>query len=380
MRKSQLLTQLLVLLLIGLGYSACSEEIEEEENEDLIILEGQVRIQDTFEIREGKELLIRPGSEITFSPGAIFVAHGNLYIEGTEDMPIRLIAEDPIGDHRIITAKSGCKIFNLKHTEVIDGLITSFSTDNHFRYVTFRNSKSLEWNDAVARFWFGSILIEDCIVDWNNQGEGLLLHNVQSPIVQNCTFKKVPDAVEYIHCKNGSILGNHFEDMNDDAIDQNHCYNTLIKDNTFYNVKDKALELGSESFGSSDSLFVINNLFVDCRVAVNVKESSFARVENATFYNNEISLDIHTAEDSTRVSKAEMFRSVVIGSDLPASVNPRSIAILSDCLSDKALPDGTNNVVSMVEFNDAENNDFSIISGVFPQGFNAQTIGYQPPQ
>lgn len=348
-------------------------------NEDTIVLDGLIRIQDTFEIREGKELIIKPGSEITFSPGAIFVAHGNLFIEGTEDNPIKLIAEEPIEDHRIITAKSGCKIFNLKHTEVIDGLITSYSTDNHFRYVTFRNSKQLKWDDAVARFWYGSILIEDCNVEWNNQGEGFLLHNVQSPMVRNCTFDKVPDAIEYIHCKNGNIIGNHFQNMNDDAIDQNHCFNTMIKDNTFFNVKDKALELGSEKFGSSDSLFVINNLFVDCRVAVNVKESSFARVENATFYNNEISLDIHTHEDSMRVSKAEMFRSVVIQSDLHASVNPRSIAIIGDCLSDETALEGTNNVISTVDFNDPDNFDFTITSGVLPEGMTFSSIGFQKP-
>ena len=369
--------QLIIFILLGIGFIQCSSDKPKE----IIKLEGIVRIQDTFEISEGKELLVMPGTEITFSPGAIFVAHGNLIMEGTEEKPIKLIAEDPIKDHRIITAKSGCKIFTLKHAEVIDGLITSYSSDNHFRYVTFRNKYNLRWNDAVARFWYGKILIEDCVVDWNNQGEGFLLHSVQAPVVQNCIFKKVPDAVEYIHCNNGSILGNHFEDMNDDAIDQNHCYNTLIKDNTFFNVKDKALELGSEKMGSSDSLFVINNLFVDCRVALNVKESSFARVENATFYNNEISIDLHTHDDSTRVSKAEIFNSVIINStQLAASVTPRSIAIIKNCLSDEVLPDGTNNIVSTVNVKDPANNDYTIISSEFPQGLTSETIGYQKPK
>lgn len=376
MRNSGFL--LILLTLFGISFNACTED--EVEDEDQIIIEGIVRIQDTFEIREGKSLRIMPGAEVTFSPGAIFVAHGNLFIEGTEEKPIRLIAEDPIEDHRIITTKSGCKIFTLKHTEVIDGLITSYQTDNHFRYVTFKNSKKLKWNDAVARFWYGSILIEDCIVDWNNEGEGFLLHNVVEPVIQNCIFKSVPDAIEYLHCQSGKILGNHFQDMSDDAVDQNHCFNTLIKDNAFYNVKDKALELGSERFGSSDSLFVINNLFVGCRVALNVKESSYARVENATFYNNEISIDIHTHEDSTRVSKAEIFSSVVINSDLPASVNPRSIAIISDCVSDEALPNGTNNIVSDIQFKDPSNNDFTIISGTLPQGFTIESIGYHAPK
>ena len=376
MRFKDLLLLFAIILTIGL--TSCSDKSDDGSNQ--IIMEGIVRIQDTFEIKEGKELVIMPGSEVTFDPGAIFVAHGNLIIEGTEENPIKLIAEDPIEDHRIITAKSGCKIFKLRHTEVIDGLITSYQSDNHFQYVTFRNQYQLRWNDAVARFWFGKVLIEDCTVEWNNQGEGFLLHKVQSPLIQNCSFSKVPDAVEYIHCNNGQVIGNHFEGMGDDAIDQNHCFNTLIKDNTFYNVKDKALELGSERFGSSDSLFVINNLFVGCRVAVNVKESSYAKIENATFYNNKISLDIHTHEDSTRVSKAEMYNSVVVNSELPASVNPRSIAILGNCLSDEALPDGTNNIVGAVQFADPENGDFQIISTILPEGIPKESLGYQAPK
>ena len=94
---------------------SCSED-DGPMDGDTIVLDGIITIQDTFEIREGKALRIMPGSEITFAPGAIFVAHGNLYIEGTEDKPITLLAEEPIDDHRIITAKSGCKVFNLMHT------------------------------------------------------------------------------------------------------------------------------------------------------------------------------------------------------------------------------------------------------------------------
>ncbi len=367
---------LIITFIFCIAFTSCSDK----NVDDQIIMEGVVRIADTFEIQKGQELVIKPGSEITFAPAAIFVAHGNLIIEGTKEMPIKLIAEDPIEDHRIITAKSGCKVFKLRHAEVTNGLITSYMSDNHFQHVIFKNKYKLKWDDAVARFWHGKVLIEDCTVEWNNQGEGFLLHKVQAPIVQNNTFIRVPDAVEYIHCKNGFILGNHFQDMNDDAIDQNHCFNTLIKDNTFFNVKDKALELGSEKMGSSDSLFVINNLFVGCRVAVNVKESSYAKVENATFYNNKISLDIHTHADSTRASKAEMYNSVVINSDMPASVNPRSIAVLGNCMSDEELPEGKNNIVSAIKFKDPENKDFTIVSEDFPQGESAETVGFQAPK
>ncbi|MEM9546364.1 MAG: right-handed parallel beta-helix repeat-containing protein [Bacteroidota bacterium] len=378
MRLTDFLQLFSLFLLIGL--TSCSKD-NTIDDDDIIYMEGLVRIDDTLVIEEGKELRILPGTEVTFAPAAIFVAHGNLIIEGTSDNPIKLIAEDPIEDHRIITAKSGCEIFTMKHVEVQDGLITSFMSKNHFRYVTFRNDQKLRWNDAVARFWFGSVLIEDCVVEWNNEGEGFLLHSVPAPIVRNNRFIKVPDAVEYIHCKYGSIIGNYFEGNGDDAIDQNHCFKTMIRDNQFYYVKDRALELGSENMGSSDSLFVINNLFVGCKVALNIKESSFAIVENATFYRNKISIDIHTSPDSSRISKAEIYKSVVIESEqLPASLSPGSEAVLQDCVSDEALPDGVNNIISNIEFRDPENDDFTIIGGELPTGLTVETIGYQAPE
>ena len=369
-----------VLFSLLIVTSGCSDD-DEISSDDIIVMEGIVSIQDTFEISEGKELLIMPGTEVTFEPGALFVAHGNLTIEGTEEAPIKLIAKDPIGDHRIIQGKSGCKELRIKHTEIENGLITSYLTDNHFQFVTFRNDQSLKWNDAVARFWFGKVLIEDCLIEWNNQGEGFLLHNVQAPVIRNNDFYRVPDAIEYLHCNNGIVSGNYFEGMNDDGVDQNHCFHTMIRDNIFYKVKDRALELGSEKFGSSDSLYVINNLFVDCKVAVNIKESSFARVQNSTFFGNWISIDVHTPEDSTRISRAEVFNSVIINnSSLPASVNPRSEAMIMNCMSDEALPEGTNNIISNVAFRDPENFDFTIISSEFPEGFDASNIGYQSPQ
>ena len=183
--------------------------------------------------------------------------------------------------------------------------------------------------------------------------------------------------MEYLHCRFGEITDCVFENMNDDGIDQNHCYHTLIANNEFYNVKDKALELGSESFGSSDSLFVINNLFVQCRVAINVKESSYAKIENATFYQNEISLDVFTSPDSTTISSAEMFSSIIVESDLDVSSNPRSETSISFCSSENELNYGPTNTHGDILLTDPQNRDFSIQEAVFPEGYSRENFGYQ---
>lgn len=374
----QLMRKFILPLLLLIIFFACKKEDLQPE---IIIIrwEGTVSVSDTFTIEENEKLIIAPGTTVNFAPAAIINANGDISIEGKPDSIIRLIVENPIGNHRIISAKGSCQNFLLGYTEITNGLVTSFQTKNYFHHVTFTNNQPLVWDDAVARFWNGSLVVEDCIVDWNNQGEGFLLHELTAPSIKNCLFKRVPDAVEYIDCTDGEIIGCWFENMNDDAIDQNHCFNTLIKDNVFYKVKDRALELGSEAFGRSDSLYIINNLFVDCTVAINVKEASFAIIENATFYNNKISLDVLNEEGNEILSRAELSKSVFVGGDLHLSESPNSMAFLSQCMSDKTLLEGPANIKVPIEFVDAANFDFTIVASEFPEGMNAESIGYRKP-
>jgi len=359
---------------------ACSDNkpkgIKHAKCDNATVWQGDMTITDTFKIEEGHCLVIEPGANITFEPGALILAFGNVYIEGTEAQPILMTANEPVGDHRILWGKSGMKVLKIKHTTINNGLITSYMTDNHFDQVTFTNKHKLKWNNAAARFWHGKILIENCTFNWNNQGEGLLLHKVDKPLIQNCTFYQVPDAIEYIHCKHGIIRNNSFHGCGDDAVDQNHCQFTLIENNEFYNIKDRALELGSEKFGRSDSLKVINNLFVGCKVAINVKESSNAYITNATFYNNDIALDVHTLQDSAISSKAVMVNSVISGSRMPVSANERAIAKVSNSMTDVIAKKALSIPVLPVTFKDPSKKDFRIVSTGFPSGLNAERIGY----
>ena len=331
-------------------------------------------------VQENEKLIIAPGTEVFFEPEATIIGDGDIYIVGTPDSLIQLRVENPMGNHRILDIKGSSQNFTLAYAELTNGLITSFQTNNHFHHVTFTNNQQLVWDDAVARFWYGQVLIEDCTVNWNNQGEGFLLHRVQAPVIKNCTFLKVPDAIEYIDCNNGEISGCRFEGMNDDAIDQNHCSKTLIKDNEFYSVNDRALELGSEGFGSSDSLFIINNLFVDCSVAVNIKEASSAIIENATFYNNKTSLEVLNEANDGSLSQATIGKSIFAGGELHLATSPNASSSVSQCMSDQILLEGESNIKVPIAFLDAQQFDFTVISSEFPEGMNAEKMGYQKPR
>jgi len=348
------------------------------EDRNTIRWSGTHVVDEIFELNEGKRLVIEPGTTVKFMPGTRIIAFGDVYIEGTENERITLEAVDPIDDHRIIQTKYECKKLYIKHTDVINGLITSFHTENHFDNVHFTNNLGLEWNFAMARFWNGSVLIENCTADWNNQGEGILVHDTYAPIVRNNIFHKLPDAVEYINSEDGEITGNKFYDMNDDAIDQNGCTNTLIQNNEFYRVNDRALELGSEKFGRSNNLMVFNNLFVNCKTAINLKESSHAIVENATFVGNGSAIEVLSDVDSVGYSKLEIGSSVFYNiNDNKFIVDQLSTLDGKDCLSNTPLPFFNNCLITDFTFVDPENANFEVVTDQLPEGYTIENIGYQ---
>jgi len=331
----------------------------------------QLRIVEEFIIPKGDSLVLGPGSEVLIDSGLNIIAYGDVIIRGTKNNPVHIKGTEESG-WGVLSAKGSCQNFIIHHAVIENGRITSYQSNNHFKNVLFKNNQPLVWNDALARFWFGVVLIENCTAEGINKGEGFLLHNVQHPDIRNCTFRKVPDAIEYIDCKNGQIVGNYFEKSNDDAIDQNSCFNILIKDNQIFDAEDCGMELGSEKFGSCDSLKVFNNLIVNCRKGINIKESSSVVVEQSTFYNNKISIDVNTPEDSTRVSRVVINRSVFEGKTKPIVANNRSETVVSNCLSSVLLPSENENKVAPIKFKNPDLKDFQIIS------LEVQNIGFRP--
>ena len=364
-----------LLFFIAIAMVSCLKD--ENPLENSIVLEGQVFIGDTITTEIGQGVVIMPGAEIDFGPDGIIIANGSIYVRGSKTKPIKLTGSQERISHRIIQVKWDAKEFIVEHSIVDNGMITSVANWNYLSEVEFINSKKLNWSDAVARFWSGNVLIENCVTKGNNRGEGFLFHDINKPIVRNCHFDKTPDAVEFINCFDGTITNNIFRDMSDDAIDQNSCHGTEISNNEFYNVGDRALELGSENFGSSHALNVRNNLFVNCSVAINLKESSDALVENATFYDNNIAMEIITHQDSSRISSALLSRCVFSENDMQLKFDSRSVLQVESCLSDVEQLIGENNKLAEIEFFDPQKDDFAIRSLDFPQGLDALTIGYQ---
>ena len=125
---------------------------------------------------------------------------------------------------------------------------------------------------------------------------------------------------------------------------------------------------------------IINNLFVDCTVAINVKEASSAIIENATFYNNKTSLDVLNEANDGSLSQAMISKSIFVGGDLHLATSPNTSSIVSQCMSDQTLLDGESNIKVPIAFLDTQQFDFTVISSEFPEGMDAEKMGYQKPR
>lgn len=349
---------------------SCSKELE------IIEFSGDKLIAESISIGTGKMLTFAPGSVIRFAPGATITSYSDISIKGNVDQPITLISEDEINDHWILETQETAKIFELEHVNIVNGPLTSRGSNCHFKDVNFFNDKDIESNSAATRFWGGEILIEDCTLDWNRKGEGFLVHDIHQPIVRNCTFTKVNDAVEYLGCTDGVVRDCVFLSNSDDAIDLNACDNILLTNNEFYGTRDRAMEIGSEGFGNSTNIKVINNLFVDCKIAVNVKENSDAVIENITIVRGKTGFEIINEENNGLSSNAQVKNSIIVDTKWPAYTNESTLA-LDNCMSNEELPNAINTIQTNVEFADSTQNDFRVVSTEFPNGQNKNTMGYQ---
>ena len=346
---------------------------------EAIVFDGAnpIHLTEDLIINERDSLIINAGAKVVLDTGVNIIAYGVVRIKGTEEKPVTIKGSDSDLGWGKLWAKGECKELTIEHAIIENGQIMSYDTKNYFNHVQFKTHKQLKWDDAIARFWYGSVLIENGRIDGVNKGEGFLLHNVEKPIVRKNAFTKIPDAVEYINCNDGQILDNVFLYMKDDAIDQNSCKRTLIKGNQIFYVKDCGMELGSENFGSSESLQVVNNLIIGCPKGIVLKESSTAHFEQLTFYDNQIAVEILTPTDSARSSKATINRSVFIKNFENFRTEGNSVASFEQCLSDSIGLAGTTNLVGKINFENFEKHQYNLLIDDFSSDVKVDSFGYR---
>lgn len=368
----------LVISISLLIFVSCDQDTKDLDNLGEIVFNGENFINEEIWIQEDEKLIIEAGTTITFGPNGSFQIEGEFEAIANFDQPINLIGNDALAAHTIIhTYDNNSVNLLMEHVQIDNGLIFSESENNRFIEVHINNNKPLNSDDAMIRTDGGSFLFENGSIKGNNTGEGLLVHASKEPVVRNSVFDSIPDAVEFIESSDGEISNCLFYNMADDGVDNNNCQRTKITNNEFYGITNRAIEIGSDGFGLSEDIQIENNLFVDCHIGINIKESSNAHVSQATFYYTRLNIELLNGNSVNFPTSLDLSNSVMSGDHAWISTNEACNFTFSNLMSNQNIDDIEGELITEIIFRDPDVLDFEIISSDFPLGQNSGSMGYQ---
>ncbi|MDP8207745.1 MAG: CotH kinase family protein [Candidatus Electryonea clarkiae] len=291
--------------------------------------------------------------------GSIFV-YGNLIITGSKEHPVIIEPNSDAG-----AANWGALCFvNSTDTSRISHTVIRGATmgDDPFTqkaaisgYYADLIMEDLLLEDVGFPIFtqFGSTILRnssistDVICDYINVKHGKAL-------IENCTFfgnnSPDTDAIDYDGIIDGIIRNNriyNFQGFNCDAIDIGEgSRDLLIQDNLIYNSTDKGISIGQKS-----TVIIERNLVVGCNQGVAVKDSSFAIINQNTFFDNDTAIACYVKNPGRGGGNAEVINTIISQSgESPVFIDSLSSIEISYSLSDTDSLPGENNLVDDPRF------------------------------
>lgn len=302
-------------------------------------------ISENLTLEKGVSFIVEPGTVLRIDTGVTIKSYGDIIMEGTAEEPIIIEPVVPKIGWKRFHLKGENKRVILKHCSITDGHLTSFNNTNLIENCTFKNDQALTWETAMIRFWHGSLTVRNSSFLGNNKGEGILVHETNNPLVENCSFKYVPDAVEYISSEGGRILNNTFSYCNDDAIDLNNCKQVVIEGNKILESRDAAFEVGSEGFGSTKEIRIARNVVRACKKGLWLKESSEVKLLHNSFIDNTKAIHVVSSADSSAQSYVYALNNIFYQNSADIRKDERSLALFEYNLTDRSPLPGESNLV-----------------------------------
>jgi parallel beta-helix repeat protein len=311
------------------------------------------------EVLENATLNIQSGVELIFTDSCSIRVYGKIKAEGTKSSPVVFKPADnlPYWDTLVIkNAISPC-IFN--NVQMINGRLVSYDTDIILNNFYQFNSKHLIWTDGLFDSWGGNIEITNSTFISNNTGEGLIICNPQSAIVEGSYFYQVPDAVEYLYIQGGSVKNNIIIDPHDDGIDLDYAQETIISGNKIFGASDNGITLDS-----CQNILVENNLLMGCIHGINFKNNANGTIKNNTLYGNEIGIHLYEKYAGSGGGHVNIVNSILSNSlDQVISADQYSSYTVDYSLCDSEIFNGTGNILDDPDFISVADSNFQLQSG-----------------
>ena len=306
-------------------------------------------------VHPGATLTAEEGVEIRMPASGSFIIHGSMIINGTEDNPVMIIPNyeagalnwgalsfmDPTGPSVIswavikgatkgedpILQKAAISGYNadltIEHVRLEDVGFPIFT--QYGSTVVLNTTISTDVTCDYINIKYGYARVEESVFFGNNAPD--------------------TDAIDFDGTTDGIIRNNkicNFGGINGDGIDiGENSQNVTISGNAIYNSRDKGISIGQES-----SAIIERNLIVGCDMGVAVKDSSYARVNQNTFYDNDISVASYEKNAGKGGGNADVVNTIMSGSgESPFFIDDLSALNISYSLSDTEPLPGENNLL-----------------------------------
>ena len=319
-------------------------------------------IDSTIIINENDTLIIEKGTIMYLDTNVNIMVYGWMFINGTVDEPVQILPVVDTTGWGIIEIDHPGANCEFKNATIVDGRITTRDVNLKYRNITFITRQNLPLYTNVTRVIRGSADIKYCSITGVNKGEGFWCGDMKNAIISNCYFENIPDAIEFTYVRYSTIRNNQFTNIPDDAIDLNNCNDILIDSNFFKHISDRGMEIGSETYGSSENISIRRNIVTYCNEGIVFKEGSFGEVTNNTLYYNNIGISSIELVPGTGGSTVNVQNTIFSNSQIQdINIDNLSSIIISYSLTDNTTPlPGIQNIINLPDFTDPENDNFSL--------------------
>ena len=238
-----------------------------KENEKFDLMEGDYDFKSSKTFKN--PVIIKPGSKLKLSPGVSLVFLNKLLIQGTKDEPVVVERKDPThpwGALLIVGPNTqGSLIENTRISGGSGGQVNQFFNTGMF---SVHNSQDI----SVTNLTIG-----------NNQKFDDLIHVLYSKdIVFDGlkVFEAKSDALD-IDISSVTVINSEFSNAGNDAIDT-MTSKVTVKDSKISVSGDKGISVGENSRVQVRAVELVHN-----KIGIEVKDGSFANIQNSVFDKNE---------------------------------------------------------------------------------------------
>jgi len=339
---NSLIKSILVTAILGLNLHAQSLPSQITGDTTLTLANSPYMADVSITVDAGANLTVDAGVEIFFASSVTMTVEGNCKMNGTFDIPVKLMPQDTTVNWGGVRGSNGLILFEHVH---LSKMSTAFNINGGIIKLSECDIKNVSGSDVIH------INAPDTAIIRNSNLSG------------NRQLAK-QDAIDCDNAGQGLVLfeNNTFAEYSDDAIDVgNQSNNITIRGNRINHCVSMGITVGEGS-----EALVERNTISNCNGGIEVHNSAHGILLNNTLhYNNTGIYGYHASDSGTPTSgaSAEIINTIISECQIRNfAVTANSNLNFRYSISDTDTLPGETNLMDSVQFIDAEGADYSLQS------------------